>query len=111
MEVPRRSLVFTHFLPLVTPDQLVGLVREDNCSKQKAANRQRKLCGGVRQTAGRRLEGLGGRAHDYTVIRIRRTLRSPMIREQFVEFQTTGRNATEIGNLDNLVKHFELYNV
>jgi hypothetical protein len=34
-----------------------------------------------------------------------------MIREQFVEFQTTGRNATEIGNLDNLIKHFELYNV
>jgi len=30
---------------------------------------------------------------------------------QLVESHTTGRNATEIGNLDNLIKHFELYNV
>jgi len=34
-----------------------------------------------------------------------------MIRQQLVESQTIGRNATEIGNLDNLIKHFELYNV
>jgi hypothetical protein len=43
---------------------------------------------------------------------IREALRwQPDNGRQFVESHTTRRNATEIGNLDNLIKHFGLYNV